>query len=277
MMWIALALLQDLDLQVTKKAPEVTLSVTTDEAIVVRRRTYWFEGGKVVETWTEEFGTLDASEVKLSGPGHFEIVAGDRCAKISVTRNGFGTWDREVRALGDCAKRLSELAAEIDQTPTPTPDQIRKWRKKLHTEREMLAALKTEFSASRRALEDAVDRLYFFRTLLADVGSPDEEALDLYQAPAKVEKSANATTAADEIKAMLEILPRETTLALLDELLQLVDTSGHRVVRWKETSAACDAIARVCADDLKPFVQEVRDGADGIAQKLRERRAALLK
>lgn len=277
MMWMALALLQDLDLQVTKKAPEVALSVTTDEAVIVRRRAYWFEGGKVVETWTEESSTLDAAEVKLSGPGLFEIAAGDRCARISVTRDGFGTWDKEVRALSECAKRLAEVAAEIDQAPRPTREQIRKWRKKLHAEREMLGALKTEFTASRRALEDAVDRLYFFRTLLADVGRPDEEALGLYQAPAKVEKPAKATTAAEEIRAMLEILPRETTLALVDELLLLVETSGHRVLRWKETSAACDAILKRCAEDLNPLAQEVRDGADGIAQKLRERRAALLK
>lgn len=277
MTWLALALLQDLDLRVTRTHPEVTLSVATDEPVIVRRRAYWFEGGRIVETWIEESGTLEASEVKLSGPGHFEIAAGGRRARISVTHDGFAAWDRQVRTLREGAQRLSELAAQIDRTPGPTREQIRAWRKKLQAERERLAALQTEFTASRRALEDAVDRLYFFRTLLADTGRPDEEALGLYQAPAKVEKPAKAATAADEIRPMLEILPRETALVLVDELLQLAQTAGHRVVRWNNIPAACDAILKICPEDFKPLVQEVREGADGIADKLRQRRAQLLK
>jgi hypothetical protein len=300
MMALLLALVQDVTVDVRQKAPEVRLVVRSPrdwpvDAAMIRQWTLEAWDGRFEESWAELSAVLPSSdphattaEVSLARPGLYQIQMGAGSVSVAVSRSEMKSWKDDVKALRDAARRLEQVAAEIDQAKDPSAAQIAKIRLRLGQERARISKLGIELRASAKALEIAVDRLYYGRTLSRLPAPPQETALPGYGA-APQEKAGQESDVLRATKSLRDLIDREGALILADELRLLLASPETpkgllRVVRWRDSSQALVALrdAREALGDfpeLETLLKEAQEGRSSaeIGARLQKLRDGIVK
>lgn len=262
------ALLQDVQVEVKQKSPEVRLLLSGPAGngpaiLTVRRRVVTVHDGILGEGWADEqVDQADTEKGRLKGelelerPGVYDVALGASGARVVVSRADFAGWKAQVDALRAAARRLGEVAAAIDQAGTPSLRQAGQMRKQLQSERERLSKTKTDFTGSLRALQEGIDRLFYFRSMIKVPNVPEGETVPGYEDPKPRAKDEPGPTANDEVKGLLEVIGREGALIVLDELRLFLETDAReeRVMRWKSREAALAALEQALAG-LGGFVE----------------------
>jgi hypothetical protein len=269
------ALLQDVQVDVKQKSPEVRLSLSGPAGsgpaiLTVRRRVVTVHDGILGEGWADEQvesaetekGRLKG-ELELDRPGLYDIALGSSGARVIVSRADFAGWRAQIDALRASAKRLAEVAAAIDQAGTPSLRQAGQLRKQLQQERDRLTKAKSDFTGSLRALQEGVDRLFFFRSMIKVPNVPEGETVPGYEDPKPRAKDDPGPMAREEVRGLLDVIAREGALIIVDELRFFLETdvAAERVVRWKSRDAALIALQQAL---------EGIGGFPGIAELIRQ-------
>lgn len=295
---LAVALfLQSPEVEVKQKTPDVRLVVTADGtglgALVVRKRSAALHSGAMIETWSDETSSLAGAdtqklkaEVKLSRPGTYELSLGPGSARVSISRASFSGWAEEVDSLRDTARKLQQIAGQIDAAKSPSGQQVLGWRQRLMAERQKIIKLKSDFTATHQALMDGIDRLYFHYSLLKVPDIPDGPVPEGYEPPQRKTGTDVNFPAANEVKDLLEIIKREATLKLVDELRVMIEADDRevRVVRWARPAEAYKGLREAHdvaggPEELGDLLKEAQEGADpaGVLARAVKLRSTLVK
>ena len=262
------ALTQDLKVEVLQKSPEVRLVVRgpkewAADVAMIRQRTLEAREGRLEENWAEVSAELPPSErnattaeITLNGPGLYQIVLGAGSVQVAVSRAEMQDWKNQLKSLRDAARRLELIATEIDQVKDPSPDQIARIRLRLQQERARMSKIGTELKASAKALEVAVDRLYYSRILSRLPSPPEGEALPGY-GPAHKDKAGQESEVQKAAKALKDVIAREGALVIADELRLLLASDENppgslRILRWRDRAKAL-AVLRDAREALGEF------------------------
>lgn len=284
-------LAQELGVDVLEKSPEVRILVRLkgadpDSVVTVQRRVAMGRDGGLSETWTEvSAGLAEAgrAEVVLPLPGTYRVSVGATSVQVAVSRVNLRSWKKDLDQLRESVRRLEKAAEFIDQAGSPTASQAAQVRRSLTLERDQVHRVRPEFHATLRMLEESVDRLITFRTLVKLVERP-ETAKGYDGRP--IERKETPETARAELKGLPEVLTSEAALLLLDELALFLSPGPQevRILRWRDRGEAVEAL-RKAIDELGGFpgisaiLKEARDGAEleTLRPKLEQERAALFR
>jgi hypothetical protein len=277
------ALVQDLKVEVREKSPEVRLLLRgpkewAADAAMVRQYTLEARDGKLEESWAEVSAELPSSErnatsadVTLSRPGLYKIVLGSGEVRVAVSRSEMKTWKDDVRTLRDAARRLEQVAAEIDRMKDPSPEQIARVRLRLQHERGKIAKLRTELTASRKALDVAVDRLYYSATLSRLPAAPGDETLPGYGAPPKEkDREGQESEILRLARSVQDLITREGAVVIADELKLLLPSGENpsgplKILNWRDPVRALGTLreAREALGDCPELEDLLRDAQEG--------------
>lgn len=259
-------------------------------AVRVRRRAATMvgtlTGRRLSEVWKQETLTLASgrvqtwrSELTFQRPGRYAFSLGRSEGELGISRAGFDGWERQLAELRDAADRLERVARGVDAVKAPTLRQMDQLQREVQAERAKLERLRTEFEASAEAFRDALDRLQHQWVLLR---APKMSAADVeaYKAQ-EPEVEVAQRSALDQVRGLKELVLREGTLIVVDELALLLEEEDprKRVIFWRSREAALDAARKACEQlgelpELAALVGKAREKAEPDAA-VRERLAAL--
>jgi len=284
-------LAQELGVEILEKSPEVRILVRMktadpDAVVTVQRRVAMGRDGALSEAWAEvSTGLVEAgrAEVVLPQPGTYRVSVGAASVQVQISRLNLRAWKKDFDQLQESVRRLEKAADFIDQAGSPTPSQTVQVRRSLALEREQLRRNRPEFHAVLRMLEEGVDRLTTFRTLVKLVERPEsEKGYD----GRPIERKETPETAREELKGLREVLTREAALLLLDELALFLSPAPQevRILRWRDRGEAIEAL-RNAIDELGGFpgisaiLKDAREGGEveTLRPRVEQERATLLR
>jgi len=242
------------------------------------------------DTATTEIYTLSLHDALpicvLPEPGVYGLHLGGSEARVAVSRSDMATWRNELDELRGFAQRLETIATEVDRIGRPSANQAAQIRKRLQQERERLAKVKSGFNAGLRAIEEALDRLFFYRSLLNIPDLPEGETVGGYTPPPK-EKDGAGPTAVREVRWLRDVIAREGALLILEELRLVrtpTDETEVRVLRWRDADKAVAALRKAHEilggfPELGELLKEPPDASDpdDLPSRLRKLRASILR